>query len=188
MKIDENLARQLLKKYPLPEQVLKHVEKVKDISVKIGQKLVAHGKKVDIDFLKAAALLHDIGHFEINYEAGSNINQALHAPAGQKILEKEGFPELAAIAGAHSVTDSNKEEAQKIGFPQPTKLPDRIEAKIVCVADKLRGGEPESDVENWFKNYWDRYFKNCPEVGERIKQRTLDFVRELRGKGWDGQY
>ncbi len=188
MKIGESLARQLLKKYPQPERVLEHVERVKDVSVKIGQRLIAYGEKIDIDFLKAAALLHDIGRFEINYEVAPNINQALHAPAGQRILEKEGLPELAAIAGAHSVTDSNGKEAQKIGFQQPTKLPDRIEAKIVCVADKLRGNKPEADIESWFKDYWDRYFKNCPEVGGRIKRHTLNFAKELRGKGWDGKY
>lgn len=188
MKIDEVLAKQLLKRYPQPEKALNHIEEVKDKSVKIGQDLAAHGEKIDIDFLKAAALLHDIGRFEIKYEAGPDINQALHAPMGQKILKKEGLLELAAIAGAHSVIDIDQETANKIGFSQPAKLPNRIEAKIVCVADKLRGGEPVAEVENWFKDYWDRYFKNCPEAGERIRRLTLDFVKELREKGWTGRY
>lgn len=189
MKINEVLARKLLKKYPLPtKRSLEHVEEVKNIAVHIAKQLIAHGEKIDLAFLKAAALQHDIGRFEIKYEADPNINQALHAPVGQRILEKEGLSELAAIAGAHSVTESTLKEAKIIGFSRATKLPDRIEAKIICVADKLRGEEPKTAINNWFKSYWDRYFKNCPEVGERIKKQTLNFIKELRRKGWDGKY
>lgn len=188
MQIDEDLARNLLERYPVPDEVLDHIEKVKGRAINIAQDLISNGVDVDIDFVRAAALLHDIDRHEINYESGGNVDQALHATVGQKILEEEGYNDLARIAGAHSIIESNRKEARKIGINHPTKLPDRIEAKIICIADKLRGGEPERDVEEWFEEHWDRYFEERPKVGERIKEKTLEFFEELKDLGWNGKY
>jgi putative nucleotidyltransferase with HDIG domain len=188
MKIRKSLAKSLLRKYSVPDGVLKHMEEVERIAVLIGKQLIAKGEEVDLDFLRAAAYLHDIGRYKINYESASKEKQALHASVGQEVLDKEGLPELAAIAGAHSVVEITKEEARGMGLPSATKLPDKIEAKIICVADKLRGERTEEAVENSFSRMWDRYFTNDPELGERVKKQTFDFVRELEEKGWDGKY
>lgn len=185
--VNQQLAYQLLAKYPVPDGVLKHMEDVKNKALKIGEQIKLHGQNIDLDFLAAAVLLHDIGRYNVSPTVPED-RQALHTQAGQNILAKEGHPELAEIAGAHSVVECNFQEALDLTLMQPTKLPDRIEAKIVCVADKLRGGAPEQAVRDWFTQTWDRYFKQRPDVGQRALNQTLEFVKELRALGWDGEY
>ncbi|MFC1790072.1 HD domain-containing protein [Patescibacteria group bacterium] len=187
-KINRTLAKKLLKRYPVPDGVLGHLEEVKRIALLIGKQLLDHGERLDLDFLEAAAYLHDLGRCEVNYEKYPREKQALHASVGEEILIKEGYPELAAIAGAHSVVVINQEEAEEMGLPKATKLPERVEAKIVCIADKLRGGPPEEAIEFTFNRMWDRYFSKDDRLGQRVKKQTLEFLAELKRKGWDGNY
>lgn len=71
-----------------------HVERVYNLCVKIGQ-----AEKADLDVLKAAALLHDIGKFRAS-PSGHGIKGAKIA---RHILKKVGFPNEKIEAVIHAI-------------------------------------------------------------------------------------
>jgi uncharacterized protein len=71
-----------------------HVNRVYNMCVKIGQ-----AEKADLDVLKAAALLHDIGKFR----AGPNGHGIKGAKIARRILKKVGFPNGKIEAVIHAI-------------------------------------------------------------------------------------
>lgn len=71
-----------------------HVERVHNLCVKIGQ-----AEKADLDVLKVAALLHDIGKFRAS-PSGHGIEGAKIA---RSILKKVGFPNEKIAAVIHAI-------------------------------------------------------------------------------------
>ena len=76
----------LLEKYKLPDNILAHVTKVRDVAVRLAKELNNKGEHINIDLLNAAALLHDIDKMQT---LGDKFPQ--HGYVSQKILLKEGF-------------------------------------------------------------------------------------------------
>ena len=56
----EKEIRMIIKKFRVPENIVKHMEKVARIALFLGTKLKNKGEKVDLKLLKAASRLHDI--------------------------------------------------------------------------------------------------------------------------------
>jgi uncharacterized protein len=85
-------ALDLLRSARVPDNVIKHSEKVSEVALEIGRKLKAKGEKVDLNFLECGALLHDIGR--------SKSHGVLHGIEGAKILRK--YPKYARVCKVHS--------------------------------------------------------------------------------------
>jgi uncharacterized protein len=90
-------------------QVINHCIAVTDYALNLACKFEQKGHTVDLPLVEAGGLLHDLGRAK---------NQSVdHAVAG---------------VGA-GITD---EEAQVLGWPRDTYVPETLEEKIVCYADK----------------------------------------------------
>jgi uncharacterized protein (TIGR00295 family) len=191
----EKEAMRILRKYNVPQNVIEHCEEVKDIAVKIAKQIMKGGHKVDLELVKAAALLHDVGSYKYSKERGysDDFHRSLHAPEGQFLLEKLGYKKFAKIVGAHFLPDVSRKEAKKLGWPEKNyKLPNIIEAKIVSMADRLvtktsvRGGRTLEKYISYLRHHEKpnkRYFNRCPELREKTIRKVKKIWKELERLG-----
>jgi putative nucleotidyltransferase with HDIG domain len=116
----------------------RHSLGVTDAAVGIAQRLGLSSER--IDFVRRAALLHDIGKLSVSnsiLDKPGKLNpeewEAMrdHPVQTRKILERVGaFQELAVVAGQHH------EKLDGTGYPNRTMGEDlSIEARIIAVAD-----------------------------------------------------
>lgn len=110
--------------------------KALDIAKRVG------GLDPDLKFIEEAAMLHDIGIFQTNapkigcYGFKEYI---CHGYLGREILEKEGLPKHALVCERHVGMGLSAEDVRKGKLPLPERdmVPESIEEKIVCYADKF---------------------------------------------------
>lgn len=113
--------------------LLFHCQHVVDVAYQILNQLPS-SLTIDRDLVLIGALLHDIGR---------NKTQGIdHALAGSEII-LETFPEsafttkLAKVVSSHIGGGIPKTEAKQLGLPEQDFLPETLEEKIVCYADKM---------------------------------------------------
>jgi uncharacterized protein len=176
--MDEKSAIQLLKKHSDDEKsykiVLAHSKAVQKVALDIAEKIKAKGHKVDIEFIKTAVLLHDIGRFKCKPGTPESIK---HGVAGAQTLREEGIDErYALVCERHLGAGISKEEVKKQGLPLPEKdyVPQTIEEKIIAHADNLLWGTKPKTI----KDVVERFNK---EVGENAGRKMQALNDELEG-------
>ena len=112
----------------------------------VGKALAAAKKvsqlKPDLDFIKEAAMLHDIGIFLTN-TPGLNCKgrkpYICHGYLGREILEKLGLPIHALVCERHVGVGITVEDIKRYALPLPKRnmLSVSIEEQIICFADKF---------------------------------------------------
>lgn len=108
--------------------------------------------EVDHDFVWNAAMLHDIGIFECNapsiFCTGSE-PYIRHGIIGASIMRKEGMPEMARVCERHTGSGLTAKEIAETGLPLPhvDLLPESIEERLICYADKFfsKSGDPKAE-------------------------------------------
>lgn len=118
---DDAEIRRLHQKQGTPETVIAHEAAVAETAMRLAQN--ARGA-VNLPFLRAACLLHDLCRAE-----GRD-----HPSAAARLLEKEGYPELARVIAMH----------HDLGVSPSA------EAEIVYLADKLVDGTRPVTIEERF--------------------------------------
>ena len=119
-----------------------HSEQVASLAVQIGERLVARGEPVDVEFVNEASLLHDIGIFRTDAPGIACYGTEpyiCHGVIGSDILSDMGLFRHALVCERHTgagLTVSNI-EIQNLPLPRREMLPLSIEEKIVCYADKF---------------------------------------------------
>jgi uncharacterized protein len=113
----------------------------------VAMKAVELAKKVshlkpDIQFVKEAAMLHDIGIFLTSAKkifCFGDKPYICHGYLGRELLEKEGLSRHALVCERHVGVGFSEKEIVKKKFPLPNRdmIPETIEEKIICVADKF---------------------------------------------------
>lgn len=104
---------------------------------------------LDLQFIKEAGMLHDIGIFLTNepklYCTGTH-SYLEHGYLGHDILVKEGFPKHALVCERHTGSGISKEVIEQQQFPLPHRdmIPQSNEEKLICVADKFYSKWPEA--------------------------------------------
>ncbi len=96
----------------------------------------------DLEFIKEAAMLHDIGIFQTNapkIECYGKKPYICHGYLGRETLEKEGLKKHALVCERHIGVGITKEEIERENLPLPKRemVPISIEEKIICFADKF---------------------------------------------------
>lgn len=140
-------------------------------STMVAQKAVSIAERVkhlnpDIRFIEEAALLHDIGIYLTNAPRlgiTGDMPYICHGYLGRELLEKEGLPRHAIVCETHVGVGLSKEDIVNKRFPLPVRdmIPETLEEKIVCYADKFFSKD------------------NNP-----LKEKSLDKAREMiRGYG-----
>ena len=120
--------------------LIAHSELVAEKAVAIAD---AHPElNIDKDFVREASLLHDIGVFLCDapgigcYGSEPYIK---HGVLGAELLRREGLERHARVCERHTGAGLTKESIIEQGLPLPAKdfLPETIEEKLVCFADKF---------------------------------------------------
>lgn len=94
---------------------------------------LAEAAGADVALTRAGALLHDIGR--------CRTRGWQHGPEGARILQDLGVAEpVARIAETHMGAGLTAHEAAARGLPARDLLPKGLEAKIVCIADRMTQG------------------------------------------------
>lgn len=136
--LTERQALALLKKYaPGSSEYQKRVQHGKAVqraALTIAKAIKKNHHKVDLNFIKTASLLHDIGYFFVEERY---FPAALrHAPLGAQILRKEKLPRHARVAEVHLGIGKTKQEIVAYSLPLPRKdlIPKSVEEKIITFA------------------------------------------------------
>lgn len=151
---------QLLKKYKLPDNVVAHLLAVNRIAMDLARKINARGHKVNLELVDAASILHDIDKMQ-------SLKEGNHGALSRKILEGEGYPEVAIIAESHVLYNI----ISLGGLPC-------IEAKIVFYADKRVNHDKVVSISERFKYFRERYPQYLENIN-RAEPLTLKLELEL---------
>lgn len=105
-------------------------------------------RQPDLDFIREAAMLHDIGIFlthapEIDCHGEKPYIQ--HGCLGRELLEKEGLPRHALVCERHTGVGITIADIERQGLPLPRRdmVPESIEEQIICFADCFYSKNPQ---------------------------------------------
>ena len=117
-----------------------HSECVRDRALECARK---HPElDIDIEFVKEAAMLHDIGIFKTNAPGICCVGDRpyiCHGTIGSELLQAEGLPRHALVAERHTGTGLSLKQIieQDLPIPHRDLRPVSIEEQIICFADKF---------------------------------------------------
>ena len=97
---------------------------------------------LDRQFIEEAAMLHDIGIVRCNapgIQCFGTEPYICHGRIGADMLRAEGFPRHARVCERHTGAGITHSQiiAQKLPLPQQAFLPETMEEKVICYADKF---------------------------------------------------
>lgn len=143
---EEKDAFLLLESMECPEDVLRHT---KIVVQSLEVLLKKSNKKIDVKLARLGVILHDIGR--------CMTHGIEHGVVGGQIIRQFGMPEaVARIVERHVGAGITKEEAAALGMPAKDFIPETIEEKFVCYADKLAEGEKISGSVEEEAKKWER--------------------------------
>jgi uncharacterized protein len=177
--MNEGEAVRILREYAPNNETFQiifcHADFVRKIALEIAQDI-----KCDMSLVATGALLHDIGRFSCPPKSKKAIQHGLR---GAKILRDLGYKKHARIAERHVGVGITKQDIaeQKLDLPLRDFVPESIEEKIVCYADKLA----DFDKYSTFENSMHRYIK---EIGPHMEQRFVRLRSKLLAKGMKEKY
>ena len=127
------------------------------MAVKLGQRLIDKGEPVDLEFVEEAAMLHDIGMCRTDapgihcYGTEPYIR---HGILGRQMLDAIGLFRHGRVCERHTgagITAAEIIEQHLPIDPPRDLLPESVEEKLVCYADKFfsksRLDEPPKTLE-----------------------------------------
>ncbi len=122
-------AINLLQESGVPFSVIDHSIAVSDFAKQIAIKLDARGQKIDLPLVEVGAILHDIGR--------SKTNTVDHSIVGARIAQSLDLPQpIIDIIKRHVGAGIVDSEAKALGWPEGVYVPQTLEEKVICYADK----------------------------------------------------
>ncbi|MFH2092334.1 MAG: HD domain-containing protein [Pseudomonadota bacterium] len=131
---------------PLYQTLVSHSRIVTEKSLVIAQTL--DHLNPDLEFIKTAAMLHDIGIFMTRADSLGCIGDAAyvcHGYLGRELLDKQGLPPAyGLVCERHTGAGITRENIEANSLPLPARdmVPISLEEKIICCADKYHSKNP----------------------------------------------
>lgn len=161
---------ELLEKEHTPENVIDHCKAV----YKKAMKIASNFDNVDEELIRKGALLHDIGR--------SKTHGITHAVEGVKIAEKYGYDEdVLNIIERHIGAGITEEEAESLGLPKKSYVPQTLEEKIVAHADNLVSGSEEVDIDFVIEK-WKRTIEDSDDNIDRLIKLDNELIKAFEEK------
>lgn len=154
--------------------VIEHCETVSKFAVKVSREFEKKGFKVNVQLVEIGALLHDIGR--------SKTHTVDHALVGAQVAQSLGLPDaVVKIIERHAGGGIPKEEAKQLGWPVKDYIPETLEEKIVCYADKRVEGLRTVPIERTLRMYAVSLDKNRPTIVgiKRLHEEIVNTVGNL---------
>jgi uncharacterized protein len=120
-----------------------HSRQVADLAVALSQRMIERHEPIDIEFVEEAAMLHDIGMCRTNapgIHCHGTEPYILHGILGRKMLDSMGLYRHGRVCERHTGAGITAAEiiAQQLPIAPPRDLlPESLEEKIICYADKF---------------------------------------------------
>ena len=135
----------IINKYYPEDNELRHILLVHSRAVADKALVIADrhpGLSLDRQFIEEAAMLHDIGIVRCNapgIQCFGTEPYICHGRIGAEMLRAEGFPRHARVCERHTGAGITRSQiiAQKLPLPQQDFLPETMEEKVICYADKF---------------------------------------------------
>ncbi len=135
----------LIEKYYPEDNELRHIliTHSQSVAQKALQIVSSHPELgLDAQFVEEAAMLHDIGIYRTDapgIQCFGSEPYILHGRLGAEIMRKEGLERHARVCERHTGAGITCEEIIRQGLPLPHHdfLPETMEEKVVCYADKF---------------------------------------------------
>lgn len=135
----------LIDKYYPEDNELRHILIIHSQSVarKALQIVSSHPElHLDARFVEEAAMLHDLGIFRTDapgIQCFGSEPYICHGRLGAEILRKEGYERHARVCERHTGAGITCREISAQGLPLPHQdfLPETLEEKVICYADKF---------------------------------------------------
>jgi uncharacterized protein len=120
--------------------LLRHSKAVAALAAAVAAKLRQMGQTVDLEFVEAAALLHDIGILHTDAQAlgcHGPLPYLAHGIKGREMLDAAGLPRHGLVCERHIGIGLSAGEiiANKLPLPARDMLPLSLEEQIVTYAD-----------------------------------------------------
>jgi uncharacterized protein len=149
----------ILQKNSCSPKVITHCQAVASLALELAEEFRLKNYFVDLALIEAGALLHDLGR--------SKNHSVHHAVEGMKIAQTEGLPDsIVCIIKRHVGAGITADEAAQLNWPKDVYVPQSLEEKIVCYADKCISGNERISVEVTIKQLYD---KNLVDAAERVR-------------------
>lgn len=119
-----------------------HSRQVAELSMVLSHRAQERGLHIDIEFVREAAMLHDIGIFATHapgiYCMGDE-PYIRHGVIGHDLLMEQGLARHALVCERHTGTGLSAEEILREDLPLPHRnmLPVSLEEKVICYADNF---------------------------------------------------
>ena len=120
--------------------LLKHSKAVADTAIAIAK---AHPElPIDRQFLLEAAMVHDIGIIKTDapdIQCFGTEPYIRHGVLGAEMMRAEGYPLHARVCERHTGAGLSLKEIEEQSLPLPHEdlLPETLEEKLICYADKF---------------------------------------------------
>lgn len=129
----------------LRELLYTHSRAVADLALEICERHPELG--ADRKFVEDAAMLHDIGIVSCDAPGifcYGSLPYICHGIEGARMLGEEGLFRYARVCERHTGSGLTAEEIEEQALPLPPRdmLPETIEEKIICYADKFYSKNP----------------------------------------------
>lgn len=161
---------ELLKKENTPPNVIEHSIAVCRKSLKIATNF----DNADKDLIRKGALLHDIGR--------SRSHGIDHAIIGVEIARNYGYSQdVLNIIERHIGAGITESEAEELGLPVKSYVPESLDEKIVAHADNLISGSEEVDIDFVIAK-WKRRIKNPDDNIERLIKLNDELIKPFEEK------
>jgi uncharacterized protein len=163
-----------MKKNGCSNGVIEHCINVTKVALRIANVFKAKGYKVDVKLVEAGALLHDIGR--------GQTHGIEHGVVGGQTARKLGMPmELAHIIERHVGAGLTVDEARRNNLPRGSYIPETLEEKIVCYADKLIEGAHEVGIDSTIENFAEELGVDHPAI-KRLKDLHAEMTAVINEK------
>ena len=135
----------LIDKYYPEDNELRHIliNHSQSVAQKALQIVSSHPElHLDAQFVEEAAMLHDLGIFRTDapgIQCFGSEPYICHGRLGAEILRKEGYERHARVCERHTGAGITCKEIIAQGLPLPHQdfLPETLEEKVICYADKF---------------------------------------------------
>ena len=135
----------LIDKYYPEDNELRHIliNHSQSVARKALQIVSSHPElHLDAQFVEEAAMLHDLGIFRTDapgIQCFGSEPYICHGRLGAEIVRKEGYERHARVCERHTGAGITCKEIIAQGLPLPHQdfLPETLEEKVICYADKF---------------------------------------------------
>jgi len=169
-------AYSLLNKYGNGAPWVKHCFAVSSLTTYLSN-IFTSGYPVNIEFIRTASLLHDIGRFKTH-------DPIMHGVEGYKLLAGLGYADEAFICASHILYGLNSSEAEQYGLPKSDFIPTSFEERFIPLVDFLVEHDRPVLLKERFKNLRLRNRKNNEFLSglDKAEQKAEALLNQLNSQ------